>query len=68
MLAQVTSEDFRAALTRVRPSGMREVALELPSVRWEDVGGHAIIKQRLIEAVQWRLKHADRLAHFGTKV
>lgn len=29
----------RAAETRVRPSALREVAVEIPSVRWEDVGG-----------------------------
>ena len=47
---------------------MREVALELPSVTWADVGGHAAIKQRLKEAVEWPQKHPEMLARMGAKV
>ncbi len=60
--------DFKAAQTRVRPSGMREVALELPKVTWADVGGHAAIKQRLQEAIEWPQKHPEMLARIGAKV
>lgn len=66
-LWQVTLVDFRAAQTRVRPSGMREVALELPKVTWADVGGHSSIKQRLKEAVEWPQKHPETLARMGAK-
>lgn len=38
---------LQAAETRVRPSAMREVALEMPSVGWGDVGGLEDIKQSL---------------------
>ena len=66
--AQVMSEDFKAAQTRVRPSAMREVALELPRVAWGDVGGLEAIKQRLKEAVEWPQKHPEVLARLGAKV
>ena len=65
---QVALEDFQAAQTRVRPSAMREVALELPRVRWEDVGGLGAIKQRLREAVEWPQKHPELLKRLGAKV
>ena len=65
---QVTLEDFGAAQTRVRPSAMREVALELPRVRWGDVGGLDAIKQRLREAVEWPQKHPELLKRLGAKV
>ncbi len=52
----------------MRPSAMREVALELPKVRWEDVGGLAAIKQRLREAVEWPQKHPELLKRLGAKV
>ncbi|MFX0117126.1 MAG: AAA family ATPase, partial [Candidatus Hodarchaeota archaeon] len=35
----VTKEDFEEALKSIDPSAMREVLIELPNVRWEDVGG-----------------------------
>ena len=65
---KVGAEDFAAARARVRPSGLREVALELPRVRWADVGGHAAIKQRLQEAVQWPQQHPELLKRLGAKV
>ena len=64
---QVTLEDFQAAQTRVRPSAMREVALELPRVAWGDVGGLNAIKQRLKEAVEWPRKHPELLKRLGAK-
>ena len=44
---RVTAADFAAAETRVRPSAMREVALEVPNVSWDDVGGLDDVKQSL---------------------
>lgn len=43
----VTEGDMQAARGRVRPSGLREVALELPATRWSDIGGLAHVKQQL---------------------
>jgi transitional endoplasmic reticulum ATPase len=36
---------------------MREVFVEVPDVRWEDIGGLSSIKQELQEAVEWPLKY-----------
>ncbi len=36
---EVHMEDFLAALREVEPSAIREVFVEVPDVRWEDVGG-----------------------------
>jgi transitional endoplasmic reticulum ATPase len=47
--------DFREALTEVAPSGLREVAVEVPNVRWDDVGGLEPIKSALKEAIAWPL-------------
>ncbi|CAO2146139.1 unnamed protein product [Urochloa humidicola] len=61
----VNTEDFKKAKTKVRPSAMREVMLELPNVRWEDVGGQASIKQQLIEAIQWPQKCPEAFERMG---
>jgi len=37
----------------VEPSAIREVFVEVPSVKWEDVGGLEPIKQKLREAITW---------------
>ena len=59
--------DFEAALCEVEPSAIREVFVEVPDVRWDDVGGLDAVKQQLIEAVEWPLKHADLFAQAGVK-
>ncbi len=66
--SQVTAADVRAAQTRVRPSALREVALELPATRWADVGGLAGVKQRLREAVEWPQRHPEALKRLGARV
>ncbi len=62
---QVTKDDFDNGLKMVEPSAMREVLVEVPNVRWEDVGGLEEAKQELREAVEWPLKHPDAFKRMG---
>lgn len=65
--AVITREDFRLAEARVRPSGLRQVILEVPKVSWNDIGGLEDIKQQLREAVEWPFKSPDMLRKLGAK-
>ena len=56
---EVHMRDFLEALREVEPSAIREVFVEVPEVRWDEVGGLADIKRQLVEAVEWPLKYAD---------
>ena len=56
---KVTREDFMEALKNIEPSAMREVLIEVPKVKWEDIGGLEHAKQELREAVEWPLKYPD---------
>lgn len=53
--ARVWYSDMLSALKVVKPSALREVAVEIPSTRWADIGGKGDAKQRLKEAVEWPL-------------
>jgi transitional endoplasmic reticulum ATPase len=64
---EVHMEDFLAALREVEPSAIREVFVEVPDVRWEDVGGLRAVKERLKEAVEWPLKYAHIFRKAGIK-
>ena len=55
---EVRMDHFLTALREVEPSAIREVFVEVPNVRWSDVGGLARLKQRLVEAVEWPLRYA----------
>lgn len=56
---EVTMDDFLEALREIEPSAIREVFVEVPDVRWEDVGGLAEIKGELSEAVEWPLRYGE---------
>ncbi len=62
---QVTKDDFDNALKVVEPSAMREVLVEVPNVKWSDVGGLETAKQELQEAVEWPLKFPDAFKRLG---
>lgn len=59
--------DMEAAFLTTRPSAMREVFLEVPKVRWEDIGGQVSIKQRLKESVEWPLTRKATFERLGFK-
>jgi transitional endoplasmic reticulum ATPase len=56
---RITNMDFENALKDVQPSAMREVQIQRPNVRWEDIGGLAEVKEELAEAIEWPLKHGE---------
>jgi transitional endoplasmic reticulum ATPase len=62
---EVHMADFRQALRDIEPSAIREVFVEVPEVRWEEVGGLHEVKRQLIEAVEWPLKHPDLYRRAG---
>ena len=64
---KVTKQDFDEALKDVQPSAMREVLVQRPNVKWEDIGGLQRIKDELEEAIEWPLKHADLFAEADVK-
>jgi transitional endoplasmic reticulum ATPase len=53
----VNMQDFMDVIKEMEPSAMREVFVEVPNVKWEDIGGLPSIKQELQEAVEWPLKY-----------
>jgi len=59
MKLEVTMDNFQEALKEVEPSAIREVFVEVPDVKWEDVGGLEDIKEELREAIEWPLKYQD---------
>lgn len=56
LVVEVTTPDLEKALHDVRPTAMREVFLETPTVRWSDIGGQHEVKKALEQAVEWPFK------------
>ncbi|MDD5111848.1 MAG: CDC48 family AAA ATPase [Candidatus Altiarchaeota archaeon] len=64
---EVTKKDFQEALKSVEPSALREVLVEIPNVRWTDIGGLKKVKQELMEAVEWPLKKPEAFKRVGIR-
>lgn len=56
---KVTMQDFIDAMKFIQPTLLREVYVEVPKVKWEDIGGLEEAKQQLREAVEWPLKFPE---------
>jgi len=63
----VEDHDFENALKRVQPSAMREVMVEAPTVRWDDVGGLDKARDLLREGVELPLKHPEAFRRLGIR-
>ena len=63
----VTKDDFKSALRDMQPSTMREVLIEKPNVKWEDIGALEEPKQELKEAVEWPLKYGKVFEHMSAR-
>ncbi|WP_458457082.1 CDC48 family AAA ATPase [Methanobrevibacter sp.] len=63
----VTGDDFKSAQKEIQPSALREVLVQIPDIKWDDVGGLDDVKQELKEAVEWPLKHPDTFQRLGIR-
>ena len=63
----VTREDFIEALKRVQPSAMREVMVQVPNVRWSDIGGADEAQLKLKEGIELPLKNPDAFRRLGIR-
>jgi len=61
----IQKSDFKEALKEIQPSALREVLVQVPDIKWDDIGGLENAKQELIEAVEWPLKYPESFDKFG---
>ncbi|CAH6789167.1 Spata5 [Phodopus roborovskii] len=64
-MVKITLNDFLQGMNDIRPSAMREVAIDVPNVSWSDIGGLENIKLKLKQAVEWPLKHPKSFIRMG---
>jgi transitional endoplasmic reticulum ATPase len=61
----VTQEHFKFALGTSNPSALRETAVEVPNVTWDDIGGLEAVKNELRETVQYPVEHPELFEKYG---
>ena len=61
----VTMQNFRFALGTSNSFALCETVVEVPTVKWEDIGGLDKVKQELQETVQYPVEHPDKFLKYG---
>ncbi|CAD8187503.1 unnamed protein product [Paramecium pentaurelia] len=63
----VTNDNFKVALKTMKLSQLNSNSIEIPKLRWKDIGGLLNIKQQLQEIITLRRDHSKSLQQFGLK-
>ncbi len=61
----VSHEHFKFALGTSNPASLRETIVEIPNVKWNDIGGLEETKIELKEMVQYPIEHPEKFEKFG---
>lgn len=62
---EVTNDHFNFALSVCDPSTLRDNKVEVPDVKWEDIGGLEETKRELQEMVRYPIEHRHLFERFG---
>jgi len=63
----ITMIDFDYALSVTKPYAMMEFEIEIPNVKWSDIGGQKELKRKLQQAIEWPLKYPESFARHHIK-
>jgi len=63
----VTDEHFTKAIGMIEPSAMREIMIDIPTVREEDIGGLNNVRRELKEAIEWPIKYPHLFEKAGIR-
>lgn len=61
----VNQEHFKFAMGSVNPASLRETHVEVPNVKWEDIGGLEETKKQLQEMILFPIEHPEKFHKFG---
>lgn len=65
---KICMADFEDSMKEIRPSAMKEIVLEMPKVKWEDIGGQEELKSKIFEMVELPLREVNKFNKLGIKV
>merc|ERR1719408_211281 len=61
----VVQEHFNAGLGSCNPSSLRETVVEVPNIKWDDIGGLEDTKRNLQEMILYPIDHPEKFEKFG---
>jgi len=64
-MMSVTNDHFKHSMTCCNPASLRETVVEVPNVKWEDIGGLEETKKNLQEMILFPIEHPEKFHKFG---
>lgn len=64
----ISPEQIRHALSKIRPSAMRDVNLKPPPVHWDDIGGQDEVKESLQDAIELATVPKEQLLQYTLEI
>merc|ERR1711920_883137 len=61
----VSQEHFKIAMGSCNPSSLRETVVEVPNIKWDDIGGLEDVKASLREMILYPIDHPEKFEKFG---
>mmetsp|Transcript_107589 Transcript_107589/g.269897 ORF Transcript_107589/g.269897 Transcript_107589/m.269897 type:complete len:529 (-) Transcript_107589:34-1620(-) len=61
----VAQEHFLGSMASIDPSSLRETVVEVPNVKWNDIGGLEETKTALQEMILYPIDHPEKFEMFG---
>merc|ERR1711971_1484969 len=61
----VSQEHFTSAMGSCNPSSLRETVVEVPNIKWDDIGGLVETKRELQEMILYPIEHPEKFEKFG---
>lgn len=61
----ISELDLEKGFLSVKPSAMKEILLEVPSVKWNEIGGVSLIRSKLEQMVIWPFKYPEYFIRMG---
>merc|ERR1712157_390931 len=61
----VTQDHFTSAMGSCNPSSLRETVVEVPNIKWDDIGGLEETKRSLQEMILYPIDHPEKFEKFG---
>lgn len=62
---EVTEPNFDYGVKNTDPSSLRETVVQVPNVKWNDIGGLEDVKKELVETVQFPVDYPEMFMKFG---
>merc|ERR1711966_356039 len=61
----VSMDHFNSAMGHCNPSSLRETVVEVPNIKWDDIGGLEETKRNLQEMILYPIDHPEKFEKFG---